>query len=118
MATSPYYLFGAQRRYPYAWHGGAGGVPTGTRAAETRELSGADLIESGLSPYALPTPAFRRTRLHAVGDWPLARPAGPEPEDPGLGDLLDLSANEKIVAIGAAAGLAAYVLWRRRRRKR
>ena len=24
-SSTPYFLFGAQRRYPYYWHGGAGG---------------------------------------------------------------------------------------------
>ena len=121
--ASPYYLFGAQRRYPYAWHGGAGGVPQSRVAAETRELSGADLIESGLSPYAIPYPALRKTVMHdplkGLGDWPLPRPSGPEPQDPiDLGDLFDLSRNEKLLALGAAAGITAFVLWRRRRRRR
>lgn len=98
--SSPYYLFGSQRRYPYAWHGGAGGVPMGFRSSESRELGIFDLVESGASAFALPSPALSRTRLHAVGDWPLVRPAGPEPQIPG--DLgFELSRNEMgLVAVG------------------
>lgn len=38
--STPYYLFGTQRRYAYAWHGGPGGVPNGYRAAESRAMGG------------------------------------------------------------------------------
>ena len=36
--SSPYFEFGAQRRYPYAWHGGPGGVPQSRVAAESHGL--------------------------------------------------------------------------------
>lgn len=107
--STPYFQFGAQRRYPYAWHGGPGGVPNPVISAEARELGNADLIESGLSPYALPSPAFARTSLHATGDWPLARPAGPELLDP----LGALSSNEAMLAKVAGAAAIAFVLFRK-----
>lgn len=123
MATStPYYLFGAQRRYPFAWHGGAGGVPQqNIRSAEAAELSDFDLVESGLeaSRYgtAMPYRALARTRLHdhrGMGDWPLYRPQGPEPLDPNqLGGVFDLSENEKKLAKLAVAGVLLYVLARK-----
>jgi hypothetical protein len=108
-ASTPYYLFGAERR-ALAWHGGPGGIPApGVRSAEARELSGADLIESGLNPYSIPNPAFNETSLHEVGDWPLVRPSGPEPS---LGLLDDLSFNEgKVIKLAIAGGLL-YLLLR------
>lgn len=115
--STPYFQFGAQRRYPFAWHGGAGGVPQqNIRSAEAAELSDFDLAESGLeqslSPFALPYAALRRTRLHdhrGMGDWPLYRQAGLEPLDPNqLGGLLDLSQNEMKLAKLAVAGVALY----------
>ena len=119
--STPYYLFGAQRRYPFAWHGGAGGVPWSRVAAETRELSDFDLRESGLTPYTVGYPAFRHTTLH-LGDWPAVRPAGPEPLDPGgLGALPiwgTLSDNEKRLALIAGVAALGLVAWRRLRRKR
>lgn len=113
MASSPYYLFGAQRRYPYAWHGGAGGVPQSRVAAETRELSGFSLTESGMNRYSLHYPA--------LADWPAMRPAGPEPLDPGesLGIFDSLSDNEKKLGMLAIAGVAAWwFLLKKPRRRR
>jgi hypothetical protein len=137
MASSPYFQFGAQRRYPFAWHGGPGGVPQSRVAGESRELSNVDLEESGLNPYSMPYPAFGRTRLHSVGDWPAVRPAGPEPLDPGglgstsrrmgarrpgdwhsVGSITDLSDNEKKLAMLVAAGAVGIFLWKRSKRGR
>lgn len=113
MTSSPYFQFGAQRRYPFAWHGGPGGVPQSRVAAESRELSNFDLNESGLNPYTISYPAFRRSSLH-LGDWPALRPAGPEPLDPGgLGSILDLSDNERMLLALAGAAAAALYLWKR-----
>jgi hypothetical protein len=121
--SSPYYLFGAERRYPYAWHGGAGGVPSSRPAAETRELGSADMIESGLDPNFIPYPAFNHTRFHdpslelaGLGDFPLRRPAGKEPLDPH--QLADLSDNEKKYGALAIAGLAALWLYKRSKKRR
>jgi hypothetical protein len=106
-ASTPYYLFGAERR-SVSWHGGPGGVPAGVRSAEARELSGADLVESGLNPYSIHNPAFNETSLHEVGDWPLVRPSGPESS---LGLLSDLSFNEeKVVKLAIAGGLLYLLL--------
>ena len=119
--STPYYLYGYERKYPYAWHGGAGGVPWSQRAAETRELSGADMIESGLDSQYRPSPAFNHTRLHdpslvTLGDWPLVRPSGPEPLDPnGLGALSD---NEKKLAGALAIGAIAFFMLRKKKRRR
>ncbi len=70
-------------------------------AGETRELSGADLIESGLNPYAQAWPplASRNFRL---------RPPGP------LSGILDgLSDNEvKVAKIAVAVGALALI-WRK-----
>ena len=44
--STPYYLFGTQRRYAYAWHGGPGGVPNGYRAAESRAMGGLGMFDS------------------------------------------------------------------------
>ena len=173
--SSPYYLFGSQRRYPFAWHGGAGGVPWSRVAAESRELGAVphaapprtvrvprgggtarfftpwglvnyrpssewisapsddwassstdglgifDLVESGLDfkpTQFLPTPAFNATIMHdpafvpQLGDWPLDRPAGYEPDD-RRGDALGLSDNEQtLLKILAAAGVG-YLLWKK-----
>lgn len=49
------------------------------------------------------------------GDWPLVRPAGPEPEAMGLPVWSGLSNNEKVVAV-AGLGALAWWLWKRRRR--
>lgn len=120
--STPYFIFGAQRRYPFAWHGGAGGVPQqNIRSAEAAELSDFDLAESGLeasySPFALPYAALRRTRLHdhrgmgGMGDWPLYRQAGLEPLDPNqLGFFDNLSGNEQKLAKLAVAGAVLYVV--------
>lgn len=54
--SSPYYEFGAQRRYPYAWHGRAGGVPTSRVAAESRglgEVSGGTIVGIGVAGMLL-----------------------------------------------------------------
>jgi hypothetical protein len=115
--TSPYFEYAEQpRRYAFNWRGGAGGVIQSRVAAESRGLGGLgiyDLVESGLDPNTMGFPAFRHTHLHdptfvpesslaELGDWPLVRPAGPEPMDPhegtriarrsesrGLGDLIE-----------------------------
>jgi hypothetical protein len=124
--SSPYYLFGAQRRYPYAWHGNAGGVPQGYRAAETRGLSNADMIESGYEPGTIPYVAFNHSVLHRelpdpISDWPLVRPAGKEPLDPnndGLGFWDGLSDNEKRLVLFGGAVAGAWVLWRHTKRRR
>jgi len=142
--SSPYYLFGAQRRYAYAWHGNAGGVPQGHRAAETRDLGlgMSDLVESGLDRNFVPYQTFGKTHAHAprvggpvvlegsvscptftaTGDWPLWRPSGPEPHDPngdGLGIFDSLSDNEKkLAAIGAIAAVGFYLYKRRKKRRR
>ena len=44
--STPYYLFGTQRRYAYAFHGRPGGVPAGNRAAESKELGGLCMFDS------------------------------------------------------------------------
>lgn len=128
VASTPYYIYGAQRRYPYAWHGGPGGVPQSTLAAESKALGRApvgifDLLESGLDPNAIPYAAFKNTNLHnasmiGVGDWPLLRPSGPEPLDPNqLGLFESLSDNEKILGAVAVAA-AAWWFFRRKRARR
>lgn len=146
--TNPYYQYAVQwpAQFAYAWHGGSGGVMAGQqRAGETRSLGAVgalgifDLEESyskNLGPYS----ALTNTRLHranrgqtrqidvaptapwATGDWPLIRPAGPEPMDPHEGTqpvgLFDtLSDNEKTFAALALAGAAAWWLWRSRRHR-
>ncbi|MCC7024571.1 MAG: hypothetical protein IT338_17220 [Thermomicrobiales bacterium] len=99
--STAYYRFAAQARsYPFQWHGWPGGVPGGQRAAETRELSGGDLYESGLSPYQLPYPPLRDRNFQA--------PAG---------FVDDLSDSEKKALVVGAVGLAALVLLARRRNK-
>jgi hypothetical protein len=132
--STPYYLYGAQRRYPYAWHGGAGGVPQQAQAAEVRALSGgcfptpignADILESGLNPYTLPYPSFKRTHLHdptllsQLSDWPLVRPAGPEPLDPheGAPRALGFSDNEKRLGLVLAAAAIGYFAYKKLRKK-
>lgn len=71
--SHPYYQFGVEKRWPYAWHGGAGGVLPGHRAPgaslggspeEFQAAGSADMIESGLDPNWIPYPAFNRTLLH------------------------------------------------------
>lgn len=120
--SSPYYLFGAQRRYPYAWSGAAGGVPQSRVAAESRGLGIFDLAESGLTPNPkdfIPFPGFNKTMVHhgyvPSGDWPLARYAGREPDDPrgdGRG-ALGLSDNEKLLGKVLALGVLGYVLYKK-----
>lgn len=116
--SSPYYLFGYQHRMPYNWAGGAGGVPWASpQAAESRGLGAADILESGLEP--LPGqfshyPAFNRTMLHdpryfPTGDWPLVRPAGPEP--------MGLSDNEKKLGIALAIGALGWMIYKKMPRK-
>jgi hypothetical protein len=123
--STPYFLFGGQRRYPYAWHGGAGGVPQSRVAAESRGMGIFDMAESGLGQRGHRYGAFRRTQLHdpsdGLGDFPLVRPAGPEPIDPHQGSLSGvpiwdgLSNNEKkLVGLAVAGGLG-YLLWSRYR---
>lgn len=108
-SSSPYYLYGAQRRYPYAWHGGPGGVPQSLRSGEARAL-GISMAESG----GVASPAFGRTRLHVLADVPLVRMAGPEP----VGGVLDLSQNEKVLLGVGVAALVGVLAWRRRGRRR
>jgi hypothetical protein len=123
VSSTPYYIFGAQRKYPYAWHGGPGGVPQSTLAAESKAMGIFDLLESGLDPNSIPYATFKNTNLHrismnhpAVGDWPVLRPSGPEPLDPNqLGIFDSLSDNEKI--LGAVA-IAVGAWWFMRRRSR
>jgi hypothetical protein len=125
--STPYFLFGAQRRYPYAWHGGAGGVPQSRVAAESRGMGIFDMAESGFGQRGHRYGAFKHTQLHdpsdglGLGDFPLVRPAGPEPLDPHQGSLSGipiwdgLSDNEKkLVGLAVAGGLA-YWLWRQQR---
>ena len=110
-ATNPYFSFVNQRRFPYNWAGGAGGVPHSRVAASSRGLGSADLVESGLEaggPY-VHWPAFAYTKLHdpryvASGDWPLVRPAGMEP--------LGLSDNEKRLGMVLAAAGIGWLLWK------
>lgn len=111
---------GVQRRFPYAWSAGQGGVLPPTRPAPT-SLGAADMLESGYGdPNYLPYPPFNRTILHraGLGDWPPIRPAGPEllfdsdSEEEGLG----WSDSEKTLALVAAAGVAAWWLFFRKRR--
>ena len=122
--SSPYYLFGYQQRWPWAWSGGAGGILPNARAAAS-SLGNADLYESGYGdPNWLPYPALQRTIRHprpfSLSDWPLVRTAGPEPLSPGDGGfaLGALSDNEKKLAVVAAAGLAAWWFFFRKRRRR
>lgn len=99
--STAYYRFAAQARsYPFQWHGWPGGVPEGQRAAETRELSGGDLYESGLTPYQLQYPPLRERNFQA--------PAG---------FVDDLSDSEKKALVVGAVGLAALVLLARRQNK-
>jgi hypothetical protein len=119
--SSPYFQFGAQRRYPFAWSGGPGGVPQSRVAAESRGLGIFDLVESGLEmrPGAtfMPHPAFRRTTAHRdvpMGDWPLVRPAGREPDD-SWGDgrgALGLSDNEKKLGLLLAVAGVGYLAYK------
>lgn len=123
--SAPYYQFGYQRRYPYAWSGAAGGVPQSRVAAESRGLGIFDLRESGLapSPQAFNTfPGFRKTMIHegyvSSGDFPLVRPAGREPDDPrgdGRGGL-GLSDNEKKFGLVLAVGAIGFFALRRMRK--
>lgn len=104
--SSPYYRFAAMpRSFPFDWNGRPGGVPQSRVAAESRELGGADLIESGLDPYAQAWPplASRNFRL---------RPPG------ALSGVLDgLSANEVKAVKLAAAGTALFLIWRKLRKR-
>jgi len=102
--STPYYQFGTQRKYAYAWTGGPGGVPQGVRAAETRELGMDVLDESGLNPYSMASPAFSRTSLHTP------------PETLGLFD--GLSNNEKKLATVAVAAGIGFFLWKRSKKGR
>jgi len=70
--SHPYYQFGVEKRWPYAWHGGAGGVLPGHRASaaavgdagEFTAAGNADMLESGLDPNSIAYPAFNHTLLH------------------------------------------------------
>lgn len=116
--ANPYYSFIGQRRAPYDWAGGAGGVPRSRVAAESRGLSNADLLESGLEAgQYLHSPAFQYTHLHdpryiPSGDWPLLRPAGIEPPDPRGDGALGLSDNEKRLGFALAAVGLGWLLWK------
>ena len=85
--ASPYYQFGYQkRRYAYDPHGGPGGILPGTRAAETRglgSLSSTTLSGTTLGDFDIEESVGPGIRYPALSDWPLLRPAGPEPLDPG-----------------------------------
>lgn len=87
--------------YAYDWNGLP---PSSSRAAESRALSGADIRESGAPPgHHYP---------------PLAQPPGwIDSPSPGLG-FLDLSRNEKRLALVAAAGLGAFIVFREVKRRR
>lgn len=111
---SPYFRFGAQRRYPYQWGAGQGGVMGAARSGEARELGVDELVESGLTPFSRPYPAFSHTRLHDLGSVAQFRPAGPEPVLVPLG----LSDMEKKAAYVGAAALAAWWLLRGRKARR
>lgn len=126
--STPYYLYGYQRRYPYAWHGNPGGVPQSRVAAESRGLGIFDMLEAGFQdPAFFPFPAFKHTNLHdasmlhetELSDWPLLRPAGPETLDPNnlAGFLDNLSDNEKTLGLVAIAGVAAWWFWKHKRRR-
>lgn len=120
--SSPYYQFGAQRRYPYAWSGAAGGVPQSRVASESRGLGIFDLRESGLSPDPRayrPFPALKKSMLHQgyvpAADYPPVRFAGREPDDPrgdGRG-ALGLSDSEKKFGILAIAAIAGWFVYKR-----
>jgi hypothetical protein len=124
--NTPYYMYGYEQRWPWAWSGGAGGIlPAMTRPPQS-SLGNGDMAESGYGdPNWLPYPPLQRTILHprpfALSDWPLVRPAGPEPLSPGEGGFplgaISLSDNEKL-ALVAAAGVAAWWYLRKRRRGR
>lgn len=122
--STPYFQYGYQRRYPYAWHGGPGGVPNPTQAGEVRSLSNFNLEESGLTPYSISNPSLQHTRLHdpmPIGDWPPVRSAGPEPLHPGegaMGLFETLSDNEKKLAMVLGAGAALYFFLRHKRKNR
>jgi hypothetical protein len=125
--SSPYFQFGIQPRFAYNWRGGAGGVMPGRMAPAS--LGSADMVESGLDANWVGYPAFKRTILHQayrdMGDWPLLRPAGPEPLDPnesalGAIPIWDgLSDNEKTLAmVAAAAGVGWFLFIRKKRGRR
>ena len=129
--SSPYYQFGFQQRYAYDWHGGAGGVPPGSRGAVNRALGfSSSLEESGLEPYSLHYPALgiegdaaTPPSIIAQGDWPALRPAGPEPLDPGEGPLgysldMGLSDKEKLLGLGAIAAGAYWWFYMRKPKRR
>lgn len=109
---SPYYRFGYQaRRYAYAPHGGPGGILTGTRAAETRGLGTLDGPTIG--DYDLLESIGPGMAYPALSDWPLLRPAGPEPLDPGeqgrgrsraVGAFEDVPGGTVTVLVAAAVG--------------
>lgn len=100
---------------------------TTVRSAEDFELGNADMIESGYGDDFPRNPAFSRSILYmpapaplgrpraAMGDYPLVRPSGPEPE---LGLFDGLSNNErKFLMIGGVAA-AAFLLFKNRERFR
>lgn len=88
---------------------GMGASPYSWRSGEARELG-----LSVLDEYGPTSPAFKRTRLHMLADFPLVRVAGPEP----TAGLLDLSHNEKLLLGAAALAIVGVVAWKRRRRRR
>lgn len=136
---SRYFLYGYQARSALNWNAGQGGVMPGLTRAPSSSLGAADLVEAGLTdPIYEPDPALAKARarlcklpkppcglraaasadLAGLGDWPLVRPAGPEPEAMGAIPVWSgLSNNEKALVVGAA-GVLAFFWWKRSKRGR
>lgn len=56
---------------------------------------------------------YRSGEAHELSDWPLVRPAGPEPES--LGFIDGLSNNERHLLVIGGVAAAAWLLFRGRR---
>lgn len=132
---SRYFQYGFQPRYAFNWNAGQGGVMSPTRPASS--LGNASMIESGYNdPNYEHYPAFNTVRareckipqpkpcglraiaslqLAGLGDLPLLRRQGFEPDPMGAIPIWDgLSSGAKLAVVGAAA-LGA--LWWVKRRK-